>query len=97
MFSIYYIEHSGGSHEVATNVLVSFSLVVFAGIMVYHILVFRLKLKWESIKNWIEKIMKIRQETQSENPMAVNQLNNNNEVSKAVETVSFAAVREELV
>ena len=56
VFSTYYIEHSGGSQEVATNVLVSFSLVVFAGIMVYHILVFRLKLKWESMKNWMERL-----------------------------------------
>ena len=98
VFSTYYIEHSGGRQDGATSFLVSFALVVFAGIMLYHIVVFRLKLKWESIKNLMEKIKcKIRREARSKELVAINHSNDNNEISRAATTVSYVAFREELI
>ena len=98
VFSTYYIEDSGGSQEEATNFLVSFALVVFTGIMLYHIVVFRLKLKWKSIKNWMEKIKsKIRPETSCEDLQAIDNSNDNNEPNKAAITMSYVTFREDLM
>ena len=98
VFSTYYIEHSGGDKKVATYVLVCFTLVMFAGIVFYHVLVFRLKLKWESIKNWMEKIEnKISSKSPCEELLAIDNSNDINEASNAAITISYVTFREDLM
>ena len=94
VFSTYYIEYSGGRQEGATNFLVSFALIVFAGIMLYHIVVFRLKLKWKSIKNLIENI---KNKIIPEDLQAIENSDDNNELSRAAITMSYVTFREDLM
>ena len=69
MFITYHIQQYGGNQEAATAVSVSLVLVAFIGILLYHILILRLKLSVSSARLWLvrskRRVLKGRRGTQT--------------------------------
>ena len=69
MLITYHIQQYGGNQEAATAVSVSLVLVAFIGILLYHILILRLKLSVSSARLWLarskRRVLKGRRGTQT--------------------------------
>ena len=100
MFATYHIECSGGNQTAAISTSVSFTLLVFVGILLYHILVLRLKLDKISAKYWMMKIsekMSNRKEAQCKGQVQADLSPLDVSTNTGPVTVSYVSFRELLL
>ena len=95
VFATYYIDRSGGNQMAAINTSVSVTLLVFVGILLYHILVLRLKLDKVSAKDWMMKISEMLNRNKAQMETTASPLDVSTNTSP--ETVSYISLRELLL
>ena len=98
MFSTYHIDRSGGNQMAATNISVSFTLLVFVGILLYHILILRLKLEKTSAKERMMKVSELKKTFNRKNAQMKTSISTPDlPTNTGPKTVSYISFRELLL